>query len=46
MSIEQIKNSSLLEAYNKAIEKQLNDDFIFLLRNELFRRGFELGEES
>ncbi|GAF18088.1 hypothetical protein JCM19046_2641 [Bacillus sp. JCM 19046] len=42
MLIENIENDVLLEAYHKAIEKQLDDDFILILKSELIRRGFDV----
>lgn len=46
MLIENIENDVLLEAYHKAIEKQLDDDFILILKSELIRRGFDVKKKS
>lgn len=40
-SLIQLSDSQLMEAYNKANESCLEEEFIQLLREELERRGIE-----
>lgn len=42
MSVENLSNDLIIEAYHKAIELKLDDDFQVMLKKELMRRNLEI----
>ncbi|MBM7839064.1 hypothetical protein JOC54_002334 [Alkalihalobacillus xiaoxiensis] len=46
MAIHELSDSTLLNAYIRAMEHNLKDDFILILRTELLRRGFDLSDDG
>lgn len=46
MAIHELSDSTLMEAYSRAIEHDLKEDFILILRTELIRRGLNLPDNG
>ncbi|MEI3613240.1 sporulation histidine kinase inhibitor Sda [Pseudogracilibacillus sp. SO30301A] len=44
--MENLSNDLIIEAYNKAIELKLDDDFQLMLKKEILRRKLELNNLS
>lgn len=45
-NVENLSNDLIIEAYNKAIELKLDDDFQLMLKKEILRRKLELNNLS